>query len=218
VPKSPDTEKLPTRDRTSAAGAPRSRGRAAHDPSDWQEAFDKLGRLDAAAGLGAEDLEALGEAAWWLCRLPECISARERAVSAYLSQDQPVPGALVALRLFYTFSVRGDGAIASGWLRRASRLLEDETEGVAHGHLQVALARVARAQGNVDAELAHAREASALGDRFSDPDLVALGRYIEGRLLVRQGQVHDGMATLDEAMLAAVRGLLPARRGAPAVG
>ncbi len=114
----------------------------------------------------------------------------------------------MALRLFYTFSVRGDGAIAGGWLRRASRLLEDEPEGVAHGHLQVALARVARAQGNVDAELAHARAASALGDRFSDPDLVALGRYIEGRLLVRQGQVHDGMATLDEAMLAAVQGEL----------
>jgi len=53
-----------------------------------------------------------------------------------------------------------------------------------------------------------ALDAAALGHRFGDADLVALGQYIEGRLLVRQGQVYDGMATLDEAMLAAVQGEL----------
>lgn len=176
--------------------------------TDWELAFEALSSLDTNEGLTPEDLEALGEAAWWLCRMPECIGARERSVAAYVAQGQPRQAALVALRLFYTFSVRGEGAIASGWLRRADRLLEGESEGVEHGQLAVAEARVARSRGDAVSELAHARRAIALGQQFADADLVALGQYIEGRLLVRQGQVHDGMARLDEAMLAAAQGEL----------
>ncbi len=174
----------------------------------WQEVYATLIDRDASEPLGADDLEALGEAAWWLRRLPECTSARERAVAAHVAEGNPRRAAVVALRLFYTFSVRGDAAIAGGWLRRAVRLLAGEPEGIEHGELAVAQARVARGQGNVEAELAHARRAIALGERFGDPDLVALGQYIEGRLLVRQGRVYDGMATLDEAMLAAAQGEL----------
>jgi DNA-binding CsgD family transcriptional regulator len=178
------------------------------EASQWERSFEALRLLDASEPLGAEDLEALGEAAWWLRRVPECVSARERAVAAYMADGDPRQAALLALRLFYTLSVRGDGAIATGWLQRASRLLEDQPEGVEHGHLHVARARAARAHGEVEAELEHARAAIAIGERFGDRDLIALGRYIEGRLLVRQGQVYDGMATLDEAMLAAVQGEL----------
>jgi ATP/maltotriose-dependent transcriptional regulator MalT len=174
----------------------------------WQETFDSLATLDATGALGARELDSLGEAAWWLGRVPECTSARERAVAAYLDAGQPRVAALVALRLFYTSSVRGDEAIATGWLRRASRLLEREAEGVEHGQLRLAEARVARSQGDQDAELGYAREAIDIGGRFGDPDLVALGQYIEGRLLVKQGSVHDGMAILDDAMLAAVQGEL----------
>ncbi|HEV2980913.1 MAG TPA: LuxR C-terminal-related transcriptional regulator [Solirubrobacteraceae bacterium] len=176
--------------------------------SDWESTFAALTARDSHEGLGAEDLEALGEAAWWLSRLPACISARERSVAGYVANGQPRQAALVALRLFYTFSVRGESAIAGGWLRRATRLLDGEPEAVEHGQLALAEARVARARGDSDSELACARRAIALGDRFGDADLVALGRYIEGRLLVRRGDVHDGMATLDEAMLSAAQGEL----------
>jgi DNA-binding CsgD family transcriptional regulator len=177
-------------------------------PTDWQEAFDALTALDATAPLGAEDLDALGEAAWWLRRIPECIAARERAFAAYLDAGQPREAALVGLRLFYTLSVRGDGAIATGWLRRSARLLADLPEGVEHGELKLAEARVARDGGGFDAELARAQEAITIGRRFHDADLVALGQYIEGRVLVKQGSVPDGMAILDDAMLAAVQGEL----------
>lgn len=176
--------------------------------SEWASAFAALTALEASEALGATDLEVLGEAAWWLCRSPECISARERAVAAYVANGNPRQAAVVALRLFYTFSVRGERAIATGWLRRATRLLQDLPEGVEHGQLWLAEARMARARGDLDSELAYARRAIALGHQFGDADLVALGQYIEGRLLVRQGQVYDGMATLDEAMLAAAQGEL----------
>ena len=176
--------------------------------SDWEDTFDALSARDSNGDACAEDLEALGEAAWWLSRLPKCISARERSVAAYVADGQPRRAAIVALRLFYTFSVRGESAIASGWLRRATRLLEREPEGVEHGQLALAEARVARSRGDPDGELSSARRAIALGHQFGDADLVALGQYIEGRLMVRQGEVHDGMATLDEAMLSATQGEL----------
>ena len=101
----------------------------------WQEVYATLIDRDASEPLGADDLEALGEAAWWLRRLPECTSTRERAVAAHVAEGNPRRAAVVALRLFYTFSVRGDGAIAGGWLRRAVRLLAGEPEGIEHGEL-----------------------------------------------------------------------------------
>jgi len=176
--------------------------------SEWEGTFEALSARDSSEGLGPADLEALGEAAWWLSHLSECTSARERAVAAYVADGQSPQAAVVALRLFYTFSVRGESAIATGWLRRATRLLEREPEGVEHGQLALAEARVARARGDADRELSCAERAIALGHRFGDPDLVALGQYIEGRLLVRRGEVFDGMATLDEAMLSATQGEL----------
>jgi ATP/maltotriose-dependent transcriptional regulator MalT len=190
------------------AGRNGDESRARVRTSEWESTFEALTARESDENLGADDLEALGEAAWWLSRLPECISARERSVAAYAADGHLRQAALVALRLFYTFSVRGESAVATGWLRRATRLLEGETEGVEHGQLALAEARVARARGDSDRELSCARRAIALGHRFGDPDLVALGRYIEGRLLVRQGDVYDGMATLDEAMLSATQGEL----------
>jgi DNA-binding CsgD family transcriptional regulator len=195
-------------ERQGGGGADLERARAAFRASQWEEAFEAFSAVEASSALEAEDLEALGEAAWLLCRVSESISARERAVASYTAAGLDRRAAQVALRLFYTFSVRGDGAIAGGWLRRAARLLEKEPEGVEHGHLRLAEARVARASGDSEKELVCAQEAISLGRRFGDADLVALGQYVEGRLFVKQGRVSDGMAILDEAMLAAVQGEL----------
>jgi tetratricopeptide (TPR) repeat protein len=43
-----------------------------------------------------------------------------------------------------------------------------------------------------------------LGRRFGDPTLAALGVYFEGRVRVKQARVPEGLALLDEAMVAAL--------------
>ena len=43
-----------------------------------------------------------------------------------------------------------------------------------------------------------------LGRRYDDPTLVALGVYFEGRVRIKQARVADGLALLDEAMVAAL--------------
>jgi tetratricopeptide (TPR) repeat protein len=189
---------------------PLDQARSAFQAGSWQEAFDALSELDAASPLGAEDLEALGECAWWLSRREECIAARERAVAVHLEAGRPRQAALVALKLCFFFLFRGEAAIASGWFGKAKRLLGDQPEGVEHGHLLRAEAAMAQAQGDLGAALEKARRAQELGRRYEEANLVALGQYTEGCALLKQGRVSEGMALLDEAMLAAVGGeLLP---------
>jgi DNA-binding CsgD family transcriptional regulator/tetratricopeptide (TPR) repeat protein len=59
-------------------------------------------------------------------------------------------------------------------------------------------------------EAAHdtARAAVEAGERFGDVDLTAFALHAQGRALVKQGKVPDGLALLDEAMVAVVAGEL----------
>ena len=50
--------------------------------------------------------------------------------------------------------------------------------------------------------------AIAAGERFGDPDLVALGLTDLGRALIEEGRSADGLGRLDEAMVAVVAGEL----------
>ena len=49
-------------------------------------------------------------------------------------------------------------------------------------------------------------QATAIGGRFGDKDLVTLGLQGQGRALIRQGEVARGVALLDEAMVAVTAG------------
>ena len=47
-----------------------------------------------------------------------------------------------------------------------------------------------------------AGRAAEIGDRFGDLDLVTQARNLEGRSLIAQGRTAEGMALLDEMMVA----------------
>jgi DNA-binding CsgD family transcriptional regulator len=97
----------------------------------------------------------------------------------------------------------GEAAESSGWLARAHRHLADAPEGAAHGY--PLYLRIAGLLGSdlVEAQ-SEAQRMQDLGRRFDDDALVALGMFFEGRALVRQTKVQEGLALLDEAMLAAL--------------
>ena len=94
---------------------------------------------------------------------------------------------------------------SGGWLARAERLVE-KTDCVEKGYLLLPAVHRLAAAGDVNGARAAAAEAAAYGDRFGDPDLSAFGRCLEGRVLLRQGQVARGLALLDEAMVAVTAG------------
>jgi tetratricopeptide (TPR) repeat protein len=60
----------------------------------------------------------------------------------------------------------------------------------------------ALAEGDPDTALPILDRVAAIGERFGDPDLVAFTRLAQGRALLRAGNVEEGVALLDEAMVA----------------
>jgi len=181
-------------------------GREAFARHAWQEAFDLLSTADAAETLSPEDLEKQAEAASWIERLDDCMRLRERSVAAYVQAGNARGAARVAIALTVAHFTRRNFAVGAGWFNKAQRLLADEAEGPEHGHLQNRAAHMLVAGGDLDGALAAAREAFEIGRRFADADLQAGTLSIQGAILIRQGQVEEGMALLDESMTSAVAG------------
>ncbi|HKU60595.1 MAG TPA: serine/threonine-protein kinase [Gemmatimonadales bacterium] len=188
------------------------RGRAAYARAAWREAFVALGAADAGGELDAEDLERLGEAAWWLSEGPACIRARERAYRRYLDRGDARAAAWMALQLVEDHAHRLARSVAQGWLRRAERHLADLPESSEHGwlarlHFLLALA----VEGSPEAAMGHADRALEIARRVGDIELETLALQDRGRVLVTMGRLQEGMALIDEAMAAVTAGELPPR-------
>jgi tetratricopeptide (TPR) repeat protein len=79
---------------------------------------------------------------------------------------------------------------------------------VERGYLASADALRCMAAGDWRGTRAAAEAALGVGERFGDPDLVALGLIDLGRALIAQGADAEGLGKLDEAMVAASAGEL----------
>jgi ATP/maltotriose-dependent transcriptional regulator MalT len=183
------------------------RARDAVRRESWAEAYEELRTLDPA-GMEPRDLENLADAAWWLSRSDESIAARQRAYAGYVAAGEDPRAAWCAGRLCIEHSLRGEPALAAGWLMRTQRLLRGQPERVQHGYLAMVESNLARARGETDEALARAERATELGLRFGDPDLAAMGIHLHGLALIDAGRVAEGMALLGEAMTAVVAGEL----------
>jgi class 3 adenylate cyclase len=192
----------------SVTDKPLQEARDAFDRHAWREAFDLLTTADASGSLAADDLERLAEAAWWAGRIDDCIQVRERAYAAYAEAGNGRRAARVALNLARDYRSKLAPSVAMGWLNRAQRLLAEEPECPEQGYLSWIHTNVAMGTGDLDGALEHATRTLELGNRFGDRDLQAMGLFDQGNVLVSKGEVTEGMALLDEAMVAAVSGEL----------
>ena len=188
------------------AEASAERARVAFVEHNWSEAIELLRAADAGGALTAADLDAHGETAWWMGRLGEAIEVRERAFAAHKAAGDPRRAAATALALASDYSHRLESPVASGWVRRAERLLRDLPESREHGYLQRPLIGAALARGSFEEALRRAERLLEIAERLGDPDLEALGLQDKGRVLIAAGRVEEGMALLDEAVVAAVSG------------
>ena len=184
---------------------------AAHDALEehrWQEAFDFLIQADRKGRLGASDLEALAEAAWFTAQPDLAMEAKERAFKAYLVDQNKARAAAVAFDLSREYHNKQKFSIASAWAARGERLLEGEPEGFAHAYQAVAKSIAAQHAGDVELAIRLAGRAVELGTRFDDADIRALGLLQQGRLLIAGGRTNEGFSLLEEATIAAVNGEL----------
>ena len=90
----------------------------------------------------------------------------------------------------------------AGWLGRAQRLVAAEGECAERGYLLLSGFFQREAAGDLQPRPRSPGRRSRIGERFGDRDLFALAVHSQGHMLVRGGQVREGLALLDEAMVA----------------
>jgi ATP/maltotriose-dependent transcriptional regulator MalT len=165
----------------------------------WSDAYTALSLADSSSPLAAQDLELLATAALLLGHVEDGLRALQRAHQWYAEGGDPRRAARCAFWLTFHLGARGDVAQASGWFARASRLLEHEQECAEHGYLLISVAFHQLVAGDHTAGRTAAAQAAEIGGRTGDADLVAFARYLQGRALVHEGKMHEGLALVDEA-------------------
>ncbi|HEU5279666.1 MAG TPA: response regulator transcription factor [Gaiellaceae bacterium] len=192
-----------------AEAHPLERGRQSFASRAWTDAYESLVEADQNADLGAGDLELLATAAFMLGRDDAYASTLERAHHAYLREGAPRRAVRCAFWLGVSFALRGEMGPATGWLGRAQRLVEHEQDDcVEQGYLLLAGVFRHAAAGDWDAGYATAADAAAVGERFGEPDLIALALFEQGRALIKRERAERGLALLDEAMVSVTAGEL----------
>ena len=181
--------------------------RAAAASGAWPQAYALLSEVDGAELTDPDELEMLGEVAWWTGRAEESTDARTRAFAARLERGEEPRAAVLALMVARGLEHR-HSPLAAAWLARAERLLADTTDTVECGFLFRTRARVAMKRGDYEGALSHAEETIRIGTLHGERNLMALGLHDKGTILVHQGQVDEGLGLLDEATVAAVSGEL----------
>ena len=180
--------------------------RQAFSAHDWARTYDLLTSVPQDT-LEASDLEAMAESAWWMAKLDDCITARERAYSLYVDAGDKRKAATVAIALAKDNFARSSGTIGMAWLNRAEHLLEGDEECIEFGALERTRSVIAyEGEGDYDKAIHHARSALDIATKHGDRDLMAIALEDQGRALVSQGEVEKGMAMMDEATVAAVSG------------
>ena len=189
-------------------------GRIAFAEKRWEDAFALFSEEDRAHPLGLDDLELYAKSAALTAREEIGLALLERGYTACLAAGDELRAATAAFWLGFRLSSLGEPGRAQAWLARSAAIAERHGDSALRGYLLVpGIHRLLLAREN-EAAYRDALEAAAVGDRFAEPDLAALGRQLAGRALIERGDVAEGMGLLDEAMLIATAdGLTDLGRG-----
>ncbi len=185
-------------------------GRDALDRHAWDEAYDVLSEADRAA-LPADGLRMLAEAAWWSAHPDMAIEALERAYGAYLSAGDRSQAAMMAYRLAEQHGMRMAMPLAGGWMAKAEQLAAEEPDSPVHGWLAWMRGLLATIMhGDLDGSITHYDQALEIAARTGDRSLHGKSLHDKGHTLLMKGDVGQGMALMDQAMVAAVGGEMEA--------
>jgi hypothetical protein len=182
-------------------------GRQAHSSERWQDAYVALTAAGDLIELTSEDLQRLGESAQWAGHRKQAVTAREKAYAAFAGEGNKQAAALAALELATLYKYSLSAAVSNAWTSRAENLVGDAVGTEAHGYLLRWNSVYAfESEGDPAKALALADQVIASGIELGDRSIEALGLMDKGRFLVTMGRVTEGMALVDESMVAAVSG------------
>jgi ATP/maltotriose-dependent transcriptional regulator MalT len=180
-----------------------AQGRESFRRQAWADAYRHLAGADQEVPLGIEDLEQLAIAAYLIARDQESADLWARAHHECLGIGDVQRAARYAFWLAFELLNSGEMARAGGWLGRAQSLVESAPQDwPEEGYLLLPQGIRTLEGGDAAGALAIFGRAAAIGERFAEADLVAMGRLGRGRSLLGLGKTPEGIALLDEAMVA----------------
>jgi DNA-binding CsgD family transcriptional regulator len=178
------------------------RARGAFERRMWGDAFDQLSAAHREGQLDVEDLERLAVAAYMVGRDDACDDAWVEAHRAWSRSGEAERAARCAFWQALGLFFRGDLAPAMGWVARGGRLLEDSRgESVEQAWLRMLTELPRLFEGDAEVYLSFV-DAGAIAERFADADATMFAWLCRGYALILQGRVAEGVALLDEVMVA----------------
>jgi DNA-binding CsgD family transcriptional regulator len=175
----------------------------------WADAVITFSAAASTDRLNIEDLERFAAAAALVGQDELAAATWERAHLELLEAGELERAVRCAFWCAFGLMNTGQMARAGGWFGRAQRLLDDnDLDSVERGFLMVPAALRTLEGGDPGRALGIFEEVLAIGRRFDELDLIALGRLGQGRSLVLLGRDADGLALLDEAMVSVTAGEL----------
>jgi DNA-binding CsgD family transcriptional regulator/tetratricopeptide (TPR) repeat protein len=182
-------------------------GRESFARKAWGDAFARLSAADSESALEPADLELFAMAAVLIGEDEMAVDTGARAHQEYLRLGNPARAARAAFWLGMLLLDKGEMARGGGWLARARRILDDAQEDcVEQGYVLVPAAIQTMYEGDIATAYATFDQAAKIGDRFGEPDLITMSRLGLGKTLILMGEIVEGVACLDEAMVAVTAG------------
>jgi DNA-binding CsgD family transcriptional regulator len=179
------------------------RGREAFQRQAWAEAYAQLIQADREVALEPDDLLQLALSCVLTGHDADAERVLTRAHEQFLVRGDVARATQCAIWLGMSLQNALELVRAGAWLSRAQRLLEESgLDCVECGWLLVPRARQVRDQGDPVSARSLFQQARDIGVRFGDRDLIALGGMGVGMCGVQTGDIHNGLAYLDEVMTA----------------
>jgi DNA-binding CsgD family transcriptional regulator len=182
------------------------RARGSFELRRWADAFAELSAAHREGRLDAEDLERLAVASYMVGSDRTCEEAWIAAHHAWLRRGDGERAAGCAFWQALGLFFRGELAPATGWVARGGRLLEESRRDcVEQAWLRMLTALPRLFEGDAGAYASFV-EAGEIAERFGDADASMFARLCRGYSLILEGRVAEGMALLDETMVAVTAG------------
>ncbi|WP_345544443.1 helix-turn-helix transcriptional regulator [Microbacterium jejuense] len=182
---------------------------------DWTGRFEQLVAHEAT--LAGDELDELGQAAWFVGRDDVSERAWQRAQLRYLDDGDLAAAVRCVFWLGFTLSEHGEGIRAGAWMARLMELCERPAATPATEAVRTLCAATAAfAHGEAAASIPLYREAIEKADAAPDPDTATLATMGLGRAQLSDGRVVEAFATFDRVMLRIADGLVSDRAAGPA--
>ena len=184
------------------------RGRRDYRRQAWSSACAALTAADQRSPIAIDDLELLATAGYLAGEDVASDALWTRAFQQRQRDGDAGRAARCAFWIAFRLLNVGDVARGGGWAARARRALAEggEPDCVEQGYVRYLGALQAIFGSDPIAAAAGFAAAAAVGVRFGDADLVTLSHTGEGRARIYLGDTADGVALLDEAMVAITAG------------